>query len=231
MRNHFILIFIIFLLESISKMYGQSNSFNVGIEGGPGISRIHSDDGIYKNSSYLIGGISGGFFQYNFNQTIALKTGIYYELKGTKVDSKSDQLPPDGKLVFHLNYLSVPILFKVNVGKSVKFFANTGPYFAILFHESTLFRPESDDPYKLADETAYYNPLDIGIVLGFGISVPLLKDFLISMEFRDNYGLIQIRKSNSEFENTSYFYSGEYKGYVNSLLFVVSISHTFQERK
>jgi hypothetical protein len=229
MRNHFIFIFSLVLFGNISIIHGQSTSFDIGIEGGPGLSRIRSDDGIYKNSSYLIGVLSGGFFQYNFNKTIALKTGIYYELKGTKVESKSDQLPPDGKLVFHLNYLSVPILFRVNVGKSVKFFANAGPYFAFLFHESTIYMPESGDPYKLGDETQYYHPVDIGIILGIGMAVPLPKHFSLSFEFRDNCGLMQIRKSKSELENESYLYSGEYQGYVNSLLFVVGISHTFQK--
>ncbi len=150
---------------------------------------------------------------------------------GAEIGNKSDQLPPGGDLSFNLNYLTVPLLFRVSAGKSNKFFANAGPYVSWLFHESTNYIPENGQIFQVADETKYYQPVDAGFIFGIGISIPLSGNFDMSVEARDHLGLTNIRKGYSEFELQSYFLSVKPQGYLNSVLVVVGVGYRFKSSK
>jgi hypothetical protein len=58
------LFFNIVLFGTSCFLHGQSTSFDIGVEGGPCLTQLHASIGSYKNSTFSIGGMSGGFFQY-----------------------------------------------------------------------------------------------------------------------------------------------------------------------
>ena len=221
------------ILGSAGFLNGQSNTNDIGIEGGPGISIIHAKTGMYSNSKFSIGGVSGVFYQYNFNKIFSLKTAISYERKGTRLESKSDQLP-SGDLIYNFDYLSLPVLFKVSSGQKIKFFANAGPCFSYLLNQSLYVKPKTGKTYKLGNETNNYKSYDIGIILGLGMSVPIYEQFLISLEIRDNYGLMSLRDNYNEPDAFGYIETDagqKFIAYANSASLILGFAYRFRNRR
>jgi len=59
------------LFGNTGIILGQLKSYEIGIESGPGLTQIHSGKGMYQHAISSIGGTWGGFFQYNFNNSIS----------------------------------------------------------------------------------------------------------------------------------------------------------------
>jgi hypothetical protein len=134
-------------------------------------------------------------------------------------------LPPGGIQQFNLDYLSVPLLVKWSTGRKFRFFINAGACVSLLLQQSLWYLPESGDKWKVANETGSYSPIDLALVAGTGVVIPVGKKLKVSVEVRDNFGLLNIRTSMSEFEQDSYFSAGEMKGYTNSTLLMVGVAY------
>jgi hypothetical protein len=222
------------LLGIAADLKGQSRSCDLGIEGGPGLSIIYAKTGMYSDSRFSIGGFSGVFFQDNFNQIFALKTGINYERKSTQVQYSSDQLPQGGKLYYNFDYLSIPVLFKVSAGHKVQFFANTGPCFSYMLDQSIDYKPQNGKPYKVGSELISYKTFDLGLIFGLGLLIPVHNRFLISFELRDNLGLLNIRYSDARMDPFGNYYTDvvqQFKAYPNSTTLLVGFAYRFTNLK
>lgn len=152
---------------------GQSKGFQFGIEGGLGISSLRYDI-LFFPSKYLEAGLGGSFgvaIKYNINDGLAIKTNIFYELKGGNNNHE---------LTNSLSYLTLPLVFQVKFGKSRNFFANFGLYGGYLL-------PSAQNDY-------YFHNLDFGSVLGFGANVPISNMFSLTLEIRNALGLVNISK-------------------------------------
>ncbi len=214
-------------------LHGQSKTNDIGIEGGPGLSIIHAKTGMYSHSRFSMGGLSGIFYQYNFNKIFSLKTAITYERKGTRLENKSDQIPA-GDLIYHFDYLSLPLLFKVSAGQKIKFFADAGPCFSYLLNQSMYSKSKNGKTYKLGNNPNTYKSYDLGILLGIGMSVPVSDRFLISIEIRENYGLISIRDDYNQPDAFGYFESDvsqKMKSYTNSTSFIIGFAYRFRNSR
>jgi hypothetical protein len=188
---------------------------------------------MYSNSKFSIGGISGVFYQYNFNKIFSLKTAISYERKGSRLESKSDQLP-SGDFIYNFDYLSLPVLFKVSSGQKIKFFANAGPCFSYLLNQSLYLKPKTGKTYKLSNETNSYKSYDLGILFGLGMSVPIQNRFLISIEIRDNLGLISLRDNYNQLDAFGYFETDagqKFKAYANSASLIIGFAYRFRNSR
>jgi hypothetical protein len=221
------------VLGTTGNLNGQSKTNDIGIECGPGLSIIHAKTEMYSHSGFSMGGISGVFYQYNFNKIFSIRIASNYERKGSRLESKSDQLPP-GDFIYHFDYLSLPLLFKVSLGNKIKVFANTGPCFSYLMNKSLYFKPKSGKIYKLDGETNDFKSYDLGILFGLGMSIPIRDRFLFSVEIRDNLGLMSIR-DNYEQLDTSGYIEGDvgqrFKAYTNSASFIIGFAYRFSNSR
>jgi hypothetical protein len=80
---------------------------------------------------------------------------------------------------------------------------------------------------KVAEETDAYLPINLAVTAGCGMSIPVWKSLFVTLEVRNNLGVINIRSSVSDFEHDSYFPGAEMKGYTNSTLLLVGVCYRF----
>ncbi|MEX0966394.1 MAG: porin family protein [Bacteroidia bacterium] len=173
----------------------QSHKWQIGVEGGPGISSMRGDT-FWDPYNPALAYYCGVAVQYNVSRHFSLKTGLALERKGTYAEfSMTDQFGrPAGKSKIHNNfyYSSIPLLGHLSFGNKFKFFINAGPYVAFLLNQVMVLKPWRHQPEMRVDRTENYKRLDLGIAGGIGVGTQLGELFFLSLEVRDNLGLYQI---------------------------------------
>lgn len=175
--------------------YGQTNKFDVGVEGSPSLISLRGNDFIDEFHESTIG-FSGGFFlQYNVNKVVSLRTNIAYERKGSNVsfqisDTNGNFLG-EGTNHTNLNYLILPILARATFGERIKYFLNVGPYFGYLINQTVVIK--GDNIPTTRDKNMYnLKRFDTGISTGLGLSYPIKTKYALSLEIRNNLGLYNL---------------------------------------
>lgn len=200
-----LLIPLLTLVTSIS-ISAQQKSFDAGIEGGPSAIILRGNAAIDSTHKPTAGFSFGLFLQYNFINRISLRTGIGYEIKGTGVELRAIRTDNMGNTIetkkinatLHLNYVSVPLLFRKYFGKKTNYFINGGPFFGYL----TGISQSQSENYFAAPDIAYYKRIDAGITAGLG-AVVQLKVVSISFELRNNLGLYNINAATSFYNDNT----------------------------
>jgi hypothetical protein len=195
MTNIKSLFFGLFLLTFLGTTYGQTNKFNIGVEGSPSLIFLRGNDIIDNLHKPTIGFYSGLFFQYNFKKIVSLRTNIAFERKGSVLSSQATDINgnPLGEFTTYTNfdYLTLPILVRATFGKKVEFFVNAGPYFGYLIKQTFVSKGENF-PTTISDNKSLDKQFDTGITTGLGLSVPIKTKFSFSFEIRNNLGLYNI---------------------------------------
>lgn len=231
MNRHLIVFLLLLLIAPASKLLAQQGSWTIGVEGGPGLSFIFGSDSVYSTSKPVLSGAAGVFGEYRFSGRFSAKVALHYERVSTRTDNQSGLLPSGGQLKYNLNYLSLPVLVKWSTGGRIRFFVNAGPCVSLLLQESLWYLPEGGSREKVADETAAYYRFNLAVTAGVGIAVPVGKRFLVSLEVRDNFGVLNIRSSASDFERNSALAVEQPTGQTNSTLLLAGISYRFGSNK
>jgi hypothetical protein len=225
MNKHLTIIFLLFLVAPAGVLLAQQGAWDIGIEGGPGMSLIYGSDNVYGHSGLALSGAAGITGEYGFAGRFSAKAALHYERVSTLTDNPSALLPPAGQLKYNLDYLSLPVLVKWSAGGKIRFFVNAGPCVSLLLKESTWYLPESGSKEKVADETGACYRVNLAVTAGAGIAVPVGKRLLVSLELRDNFGVLNIRSAASDFEYNSAMAVEQPKGYTNSTLLLAGISY------
>lgn len=142
------------------------------LEVGPQIglsASTQSDLGNIWNDQNLCCGINTGLLaHYQVNNWFALKSGIFYNQKGQKIE--------DANQTYHFDYLELPVKAEfsapVQSGKAAKIFFATGPYVA------TQLKAELEEnglTKDLKDET---KKTDTGLSFELGFQFPVAKQKL-----------------------------------------------------
>jgi hypothetical protein len=189
------LFFGLLLLTVCETTYGQTNMFDIGIEGSPSIVFLHGNDFIEKYHKPTIRFTGGFFFQFNFKKIVSLRTNITFERKGSIVpietfDNNGNQTG-DYLSKAYFNYLTLPVLVRATFGKKVQFFVNAGPYLGYLIQQTVIFSGDNVIT-TTTDNTSHFKRIDIGLSTGLGLSIPMQKRFAFSFEVRNNLGLYNI---------------------------------------
>jgi len=175
--------------------YGQTNKFDIGVEGSPSLTFLRGNDFIDNNHKPTIGFLGGLFFQYNFKKVVSLRTNIAFERKGSILSSQTTDINgnPLGEITINTNfdYLTFPILVRATFGKKVQYFINVGPYFGYLIKQTFVSKGDNI-PTTTSDNTSLDKRFDIGISTGLGLSVPIKTKFAFSFEVRNNLGLYNV---------------------------------------
>lgn len=150
---------------------------------------------------------------YSFYRQISIQSGLYFSEKGAVESINYESNSPSVKqtsIHYSSEYLTMPILIRYSTKGQVRFFANTGMYLGYLLnYEMSQFTiNEPAGPIEdLKEET---NSIDAGLTLGIGIQIilPIIERLSLSLELRENLGLIPLESNR---------YSGNVKSYNNSI--------------
>ena len=172
-----------------SLLFGQTNKINIGLEIGPSLRSLRGND--YLKNNDISFGFSGGLtFQYNFTKLLSLRTNISFERKGlTKKIQATDELgKPIGEITIQSNfdYLTIPLLARFTFGKKIHFFVNAGPFMGYLLKQKEVVEAFED----YTDNTDDFKRLDFGITTGLGMSIPIQDKLLLTVEIRNNLGMV-----------------------------------------
>ena len=227
------MIICLFLLLSVpaGSLFAQNGSWKAGIEGGPGLSLIYGDNSIYGQSKMSLSGVAGIYGEYGFARNFSAKAALHYERVSTQTDNYSALLPRGGMLQYNLDYLSLPVLVKWSFGGRIRFFVNAGPCISMLLNESLWYLPESGSKGKVAEEKDAYLPVNLAATAGAGVAIPVGKRLLVTVEVRDNVGVLNIRTSVSDFEYNNFIPGADMKGYTNSTLLLAGVCYRFGGQK
>lgn len=141
-----------------------------------------------KEGVSFTGGLA---LQYNVTNTLAVKLGAAFEIKGA--DLERTDIQTKGKI--NIDYISVPLLLKARFGKNLKFFVNAGPYLGILMSSKTKLDAYSGNPEQEIDNDSTNKKIDFGISGGIGLEIPFGKNGAFTIELRDNFGMTNISES------------------------------------
>jgi opacity protein-like surface antigen len=185
--------------------FSQEKGFRIGIEGGPNLVSLRGNEIIDEIHSSRISYAFGLAFQYNFSKLLSIRSGIYFEEKGSALEGPFFDL--NGNLISaegfanRFQYLTLPIMARFSFGKKLRYFINTGPFLGFLRESEAVYTTaisevqqiiNSSPGWQQRDGTELLNELDYGISLGAGAEYPLTKNLIISLEVRHNYGLFNI---------------------------------------
>jgi len=189
------IVFGLLILTVGETTYGQTNKFDIGVEGSPSLTFLRGNDFIDNNHKPTIGFYGGLFFQYNFKKVVSLRTNIAFERKGSILKSEATDINgnPLGEITTNTNfdYLTFPILARATFGKKVQYFINAGPYFGYLIKQTFVSKGDNI-PTTTSDNTSLDKRFDTGISTGLGLSVPIKTNFAFSFEVRNNLGLYNV---------------------------------------
>lgn len=180
---------------SSSILFSQSNKIDIGIEAGPSLKSLRGSDFLESSGSSV--GFSGGLtFQYNFTKLFSLRTNISYERKGSEMDflftdefgNQFDEIT----LRSNFDYLTIPLLARFTFGEKLRFHVNAGPNVGYLVKQADILDAYATIPESETNNIDVFERLDFGLTTGLGVSYPILNNLLLSMEVRNNLGLINI---------------------------------------
>ncbi|MCK4345863.1 MAG: PorT family protein [Bacteroidales bacterium] len=180
------------------------------VRGGLNLSRNIGDQ--HNNSYSVRNGFSTGIsLVYRYNENSSLQTDVLFERKGYKMQDSSDfyfrYVPGDYPIdevdtKIDIDYLLIPLLYNARFGNPVSFYFNTGPYAGLNLNARctgiAINEYSRDNRYTLIethvydDIEGYIKDIDWGWVLGGGIQFPVFGRYKLDIEFRYNYGLINI---------------------------------------
>lgn len=130
---------------TVFALVGNAQGFHVGAKAGANLGKI---DGVRFKDGYKLGFHVGGFAEIDFSKNIGIQPELLFNQTNTKVtDETSDIFKPGDDI--HLNYLSIPILLRINAGKLLTL--NAGPQYSILLNNHRTTLENAGDAFKSGD--------------------------------------------------------------------------------
>lgn len=168
-----------------SASSSSSDGAHFGIKGGVNFSNIYSED--VDDNNVLTSFNAGLFANFPVGDILSIQPEVLYSRKGAELTYNDDLISSTTQ--FKLNYIEVPVLFKVNITENLN--VHAGPYFAYLVDAQVknetegIIDSEDTDDYDNDD----FNKFDVGISGGIGLE---LSSFEIGARY--NYGFSTIGK-------------------------------------
>jgi hypothetical protein len=202
-KKYFILVLIFAAFTSVS--FGQG--MQLGLKAGVNFANVVGDDVDGVDSKT---GFAGGlFFMYQFNKLFAIQPEAYYTMKGATDEEAI--LGETATLTISLDYIEVPILFKVIIpieNSPIRPSVFVGPYVA--FNTTAKQKLEYMGESQEADIEDVAST-DFGLVFGAGLGFPVGTNE-VGVDFRYGLGLTSLDDSgedldikNSVFNINAYF--------------------------
>ena len=225
-----LLIISLYLLGTcVNSVNGQTNKFEIAIEGGSGATHFYGNVLTLDNLKPIIGGYAGILFQYHFSRIFSVKSGCSYERKGANFILNSWEFNAD--YVYQLNYLSVPAVIQAEFGRKVRFFINTGPYFSFLLSQNYIAKNAASGSgnWLLISASSEHEQVkyDFGINAETGVKINVATNTAISVSLADHCGFINTKKQPLFTDAIHAPVNSDNTTFNNSILVVFGISYGF----
>jgi len=172
------LVIMTFSSLAIAQKKDDGFKFHLGIKGGANMNKINGQS--FKDG-YELGYQVGAFAEIDFNKNIGIQPEVLFSQSSTKVAQgfkdiyqNIDNAVLDDNV--RLNYLSVPVLLRINAGKLLTF--HVGPEFSILVNDHENLLENGKGAFKKGD---------FGMIAGAQINLGTLRIY-----GRYNVGLTNI---------------------------------------
>ena len=158
----------------------NAQGFHLGLKGGVNLGKV---DGESFSQGFNTGFQLGGYAQIDFSKYLGIQPELLFNQTNTKYDTSSQQIfnLQNGSNI-SLNYLSVPVLLRINPSKLLTL--NVGPQYSILLNNHQTILQNSENAFKSGD---------FSVVLGAQINLGG-----INVYGRYNIGLANISDINTE---------------------------------
>jgi len=186
---------------------GQINRFEVSGETGTNVLFLWANKN-ENNTELPRFGLSTGFsFRYNFHKNFSIETNPAIDRKrsyapNATIDEEPDPFLGSVDIASQYDCLTIPIRIRYCLGRKVKFFVSTGPYFSYMFGLTFLFKYESGSEIGPLGYTGFYNQFEFGISSSIGLAVPVTDFLQFQIEIRNNTGLNDIGNGKSAFASS-----------------------------
>jgi len=153
MKKTFILLgLVVFLSVGAAAQSG----FKLGVKGGLNLNKVNGQS---FNDAFDMGYMAGAFAEIDINKFIGIQPELLYSQTMTKRSSFSTLYNSRFSQAFlidnaytRLNYLSIPILLRLNLGKLITF--NAGPQYGILIGQDKNVLNNAQNAFKTGDISA-----------------------------------------------------------------------------
>lgn len=210
MQLHSFSFFRVVILSIGSLLFSSLSSaqFNgVGIESGPSARILFGNEVLNVTRQHALGFTFGINTSYRFNDRLSVKSGIYYELKGsqtgwTSYSSTADMIvsrrgytppnSPGGPLEVrsrdNFNFISVPLLLKINLGKERHWYLNAGVSIGCLMgvRVVNMYKDRENQRYKPIND--FYS-IEYCALFGVGYETKINSKWNGHLEIRNHLGL------------------------------------------
>ncbi len=197
MKKILIILFVSCLCGT-QNLFAQNSPFSFGIEASGNLSNQNGNSLITQFAKAKIGYGLGINAQYNFNERYALRSGVSVEQKGFREDREAEFFYA-GQLIndryqhsSNFYYATIPLLFRVTMGKDLKYFVNAGPYAGFLFGQKDVTKPGTLITGGSLDNSQFFKYGDYGLAGGLGASLRLSANKILGVEVRHSLGLANI---------------------------------------
>ncbi len=173
----------------------QSQVFSYGAKLGMGFPGF-VDEPIASQRITLALGLVGGV---KIVDGLTIGTELGYQRKGSKftnqVWDKSGKVIDDSTYLMktNLDYITIPLFVRVNLGRTSKFYFQAGGYYGYLVHANFTGLRSGEMVKKAPIRDGLYTS-DYGIVAGGGIETPIRQGFGVVLDIKYQYGLKNLNK-------------------------------------
>ena len=187
-KSRFIFVFLVSFFAGLlatTLLKAQNGTAKAGIKGGLNVSSLYINNVTGENARL---GFHGGLYGQLFSsEYFALQPELLYSTRGS--EAVYNGLLNNETVRFNLNYLDLPVVAVIKLGKSAELHAGT--YVSYLLNTNITYTGNSGNGAETLDRDKFKS-YDYGLVGGFALNFGAT-----SIGIRYNYGLIQIANSNS----------------------------------
>jgi len=179
MKNKIKTVFVLFIISTMGLVGQNSNNLSIGPKVGVNLSNVNGE------STEIIPGLAFGLTStYSFLETNGIGIDLLYSGQGFK----------NGNSITRINYLKVPVLYKL-------FFNELGdafrPRIEVGFSPGFLLNAKNGETIV---SNAYEN-FEVGVIGGLGFNYRLSNRMWLNADARADFGLTDIRTNNSDLNN------------------------------
>ncbi|MBS1912653.1 MAG: PorT family protein [Bacteroidetes bacterium] len=147
--------------------------------------------------------IVGASLAYPISSIFRIQAGVQYVRRGLRTGfaiAGGPTIPSNSTLV-NMNYLELPIDFKLAVGSRFQVYAVAGTNIGTLLKAADEY--QANDGHSTAIQTADVSPVNISLLAGGGCSYQVAPHVAIAIDARYSYGLLTQSNHAQEFTSPS----------------------------
>ncbi|HMT28049.1 MAG TPA: porin family protein [Bacteroidia bacterium] len=191
------LVLLALLLVNTQMLFAQ-RELMLSAEAGGGMRMWYGEKAITDLDDPAFSFTAGLSIRYQFSKNLAVGTAVDFERKGELfktifTDNVGTEIG-EGKIHYNLDYVTVPLNMIVVFNSRIKPFLSAGPYISYL-RNSFLKVDIPNQGIIKTDLDGQYHKFDYGVSFGCGIMIPFGEQLGMSLQLRDNLGLVKIEKS------------------------------------